>query len=100
VKWSPPGYLEPITDWFHKYVVSSVIETDRTGGSDGMVTRYDYQGDAADLQLGGQDDVTNMWPLDSSVNRSLGSQISHQLRGQGLQAGDVVCSVSITVRKC
>ncbi|MGW0580823.1 polymorphic toxin-type HINT domain-containing protein [Streptomyces sp. NPDC002920] len=47
VKWSPPGYLEPITDWFHKYVVSAVIETDRTGGSDGMVTRYDYQGDAA-----------------------------------------------------
>ncbi|WP_369169565.1 polymorphic toxin-type HINT domain-containing protein [Streptomyces sp. R28] len=47
VKWAPPGYLEPITDWFHKYVVSSVIETDRTGGSDGMVTRYDYQGDAA-----------------------------------------------------
>jgi RHS repeat-associated protein len=47
VKWSPPGYIEPITDWFHKYVVSSVIETDRTGGSDGMVTRYSYQGDAA-----------------------------------------------------
>ncbi|MFJ4691674.1 polymorphic toxin-type HINT domain-containing protein [Streptomyces sp. NPDC088766] len=47
VKWAPPGYLEPITDWFHKYVVSAVIETDRTGGSDGMVTRYEYQGDAA-----------------------------------------------------
>ncbi|MFG3234349.1 polymorphic toxin-type HINT domain-containing protein [Streptomyces antibioticus] len=47
VKWAPPGYVEPITDWFHKYVVSAVIETDRTGGSDSMVTRYDYQGDAA-----------------------------------------------------
>ncbi|WP_437014106.1 polymorphic toxin-type HINT domain-containing protein [Streptomyces sp. enrichment culture] len=47
VKWAPPGYLEPITDWFHKYVVSAVIEKDRTGGSDSMVTRYDYQGDAA-----------------------------------------------------
>ncbi|MFF4830441.1 polymorphic toxin-type HINT domain-containing protein [Streptomyces sp. NPDC001315] len=47
VKWAPPGYTDPITDWFHKYVVSAVIETDRTGGSDGMVTRYDYQGDAA-----------------------------------------------------
>jgi hypothetical protein len=53
-----------------------------------------------DLQLGGQDNVANMWPLDSSVNRSLGSQISHQLKGQGLQAGDIVCSVSITVRRC
>lgn len=47
VKWAPPGYLDPITDWFHKYVVSAVVETDRTGGSDAMVTRYDYQGDAA-----------------------------------------------------
>ncbi|MEU6809767.1 RHS repeat-associated core domain-containing protein [Streptomyces sp. NPDC046831] len=47
VKWAPPGYIDPITDWFHKYVVSAVIETDRTGGSDSMVTRYDYQGDAA-----------------------------------------------------
>ncbi|WP_079078718.1 RHS repeat-associated core domain-containing protein [Streptomyces sp. DSM 15324] len=47
VKWSPPGYTDPITDWFHKYVVSAVIETDRTGGSDQLVTRYSYQGDAA-----------------------------------------------------
>ncbi|MCQ9136304.1 polymorphic toxin-type HINT domain-containing protein, partial [Streptomyces hilarionis] len=47
VKWAPPGYVDPITDWFHKYVVSAVIETDRTGGNDSMVTRYDYQGDAA-----------------------------------------------------
>ncbi|MFE0553660.1 RHS repeat-associated core domain-containing protein [Streptomyces pilosus] len=47
VKWAPPGFVDPITDWFHKYVVAAVIETDRTGGSDGMVTRYDYQGDAA-----------------------------------------------------
>ncbi|MFJ8870126.1 RHS repeat-associated core domain-containing protein [Streptomyces sp. NPDC102473] len=47
VKWAPPGYLEPITDWFHKYVVAEIIETDRTGGSQSIVTRYDYQGDAA-----------------------------------------------------
>ncbi|WP_307666588.1 RHS repeat-associated core domain-containing protein [Streptomyces sp. V2I9] len=47
VKWAPPGYLEPITDWFHKYVVAEVIETDRTGGSDKLVTRYDYTGNAA-----------------------------------------------------
>ncbi|WP_331452520.1 polymorphic toxin-type HINT domain-containing protein [Streptomyces sp. SS162] len=42
VKWSPPGTIEPITDWFHKYVVAEIIETDRTGGSDSLVTRYDY----------------------------------------------------------
>ena len=47
VVWAPPGSVDPITDWFHKYVVSAIIETDRTGGNDSMVTRYSYQGDAA-----------------------------------------------------
>ncbi|MFD5545478.1 polymorphic toxin-type HINT domain-containing protein [Streptomyces goshikiensis] len=47
VVWSPPGYLDPITDWFHKYVVAEVIETDRTGGAEPQITRYDYQGPAA-----------------------------------------------------
>lgn len=46
VKWAPPGSIEPKTDWFHKYVVQEVIETDRTGGGDDLVTHYDYQGDA------------------------------------------------------
>ncbi|GAA3619742.1 polymorphic toxin-type HINT domain-containing protein [Streptomyces chitinivorans] len=47
VKWAPPGHTEPITDWFHKYVVAEIVETDRTGGGDDLVTRYDYQGPAA-----------------------------------------------------
>ncbi|MFC9606944.1 polymorphic toxin-type HINT domain-containing protein [Streptomyces niveus] len=47
VKWAPPGTIEPITDWFHKYVVAEIVETDRTGGGDSLTTRYDYQGDAA-----------------------------------------------------
>ncbi|WP_405788862.1 sugar-binding protein [Streptomyces sp. NBC_00029] len=47
VVWSPPGFLEPITDWFHKYVVAQVIETDRTGGAPEQVTDYEYQGPAA-----------------------------------------------------
>ncbi|WP_406000906.1 polymorphic toxin-type HINT domain-containing protein [Streptomyces sp. NBC_00829] len=47
VKWAPPGHIEPITDWFHKYVVAEIIETDRTGGGESLVTRYDYQGNAA-----------------------------------------------------
>ncbi|MFE7839230.1 RHS repeat-associated core domain-containing protein [Streptomyces sp. NPDC057474] len=49
VMWAPSGQLEPITDWFHKYVVDTVSQRDRTGGdvNDVMVTRYDYQGDAA-----------------------------------------------------
>ncbi|MDT0530454.1 polymorphic toxin-type HINT domain-containing protein [Micromonospora sp. DSM 115977] len=47
VKWNPLGSGDPITDWFHKYVVEEVVETDRTGGAPDMVTRYQYQGGAA-----------------------------------------------------
>ncbi|MFE4516878.1 polymorphic toxin-type HINT domain-containing protein [Kitasatospora sp. NPDC056783] len=35
------------TEWFNKYVVNTVIATDRTGGAPDMVTRYTYLGDAA-----------------------------------------------------
>ncbi|OII65493.1 sugar-binding protein [Streptomyces sp. CC53] len=52
-----------------------------------------------ELQLGGADDVTNMTPLDSSVNRSIGSQIARQLKKQGLKPGDVVCQINIS-RRC
>lgn len=46
-----------------------------------------------DLQLGGADSVSNMLPLNSSVNRSLGSQIHHQIKN--LPAGTVVDKVNI-----
>ncbi|WP_309505050.1 polymorphic toxin-type HINT domain-containing protein [Streptomyces sp. KM273126] len=46
VKWNPPGEEDPITDWFHKYVVSQVIETDLVGGSPDQVTSYTYLGNA------------------------------------------------------
>ena len=46
VKWSPPGATDPITDWFHKYVVRKVTDSDLTGGSPDTVTSYDYIGDA------------------------------------------------------
>ncbi|MEV6601717.1 polymorphic toxin-type HINT domain-containing protein [Actinoplanes sp. NPDC051346] len=47
VKWAPLGSGDPITDWFHKYVVAAVIETDRTGGAPDMVTKYQYLDGAA-----------------------------------------------------
>ncbi|TDE21966.1 RHS repeat-associated core domain-containing protein [Actinomadura sp. 6K520] len=47
VIWQPPGREEPITDWFHKYVVTSVIQTDRTGLAPDMATKYEYMGGAA-----------------------------------------------------
>ncbi|MEV1064204.1 polymorphic toxin-type HINT domain-containing protein [Streptomyces sp. NPDC050263] len=45
VKWNPPGVEEPITDWFHKYVVSSVTQTDLVGDTPDMTTSYEYIGD-------------------------------------------------------
>ncbi|MEU5992345.1 RHS repeat-associated core domain-containing protein [Spirillospora sp. NPDC047418] len=47
VIWTPPGREDPITDWFHKYVVTSVIQTDRTGLAPDMATKYQYLGGAA-----------------------------------------------------
>ncbi|MDL4819310.1 RHS repeat-associated core domain-containing protein [Actinomadura sp. OS1-43] len=47
VIWQPAGKDDPITDWFHKYVVTSVMQSDRTGGSPEMVTKYEYLGGAA-----------------------------------------------------
>lgn len=49
-----------------------------------------------DLQLGGADDVTNVWALDTSVNRSLGPQINQQIKKWGLSEGDPVDGVTIT----
>lgn len=46
-----------------------------------------------DLQLGGADDISNMSPLDLSVNRSLGAQIAWQLRG--VPVGTCVIGVEI-----
>jgi RHS repeat-associated protein len=42
VRWTPEFFGEPIEDWFHKYVVASVVETDTTGGSPAVETYYDY----------------------------------------------------------
>ncbi|WP_182875007.1 RHS repeat-associated core domain-containing protein [Microbispora sp. H10670] len=44
VKWTPPGYTAPVTDYFHKYVVAAVSETDHTGGAPRVQTLYDYIG--------------------------------------------------------
>ncbi|MGE8179862.1 DUF637 domain-containing protein, partial [Pseudomonas fluorescens] len=46
-----------------------------------------------DLQLGGTDTISNMSPLDMSVNRSLGAQIYQQTKG--LQLGTKINNVKI-----
>lgn len=39
--------IAPDLEWFNKYVVTAVSATDRTGGADDQLTRYDYRGGAA-----------------------------------------------------
>ncbi|MFE5969106.1 RHS repeat-associated core domain-containing protein [Streptomyces sp. NPDC056463] len=45
VKWSQSG-AAPVTDWFHKYVATSVFQDDPYGHGDTGETYYDYQGGA------------------------------------------------------
>ncbi|MFF4198307.1 polymorphic toxin-type HINT domain-containing protein [Nonomuraea sp. NPDC001831] len=47
VFWEPGGTANPVRDWFHKYVVTKVIASDRTGLAPDMVTSYAYEGGAA-----------------------------------------------------
>ncbi|WP_242909192.1 polymorphic toxin-type HINT domain-containing protein [Actinomadura terrae] len=45
--WHQPGKIEPIPDWFNKFVTTSVVQKDRTGHAPDMATQYEYIGDAA-----------------------------------------------------
>ncbi|MEU7825493.1 polymorphic toxin-type HINT domain-containing protein [Catellatospora sp. NPDC049133] len=49
VVWNPLGGDDEdrVTDWFHKYVVDSVVEDDLVGGNDDMVAKYEYVGTPA-----------------------------------------------------
>jgi RHS repeat-associated protein len=52
VRWTPEGYTNPITDYFHKYVVKTIFEIDHTGGAEPngsprIIHTYDYLGDPA-----------------------------------------------------
>ncbi|WP_158812277.1 RHS repeat domain-containing protein [Streptomyces fulvoviolaceus] len=44
--WTPSGYISPMLDWFNKYAVQVVLETDTTGGSATKETDYAYSGAA------------------------------------------------------
>jgi len=45
--WSPQGASAPLLTYFHKYPISSITETDLTGGGPAVVTSYSYLGGAA-----------------------------------------------------
>lgn len=44
--WTPDGAVDPVKDWFHKYLISRVEENDTTGGSgsETKATSYTYSG--------------------------------------------------------
>jgi RHS repeat-associated protein len=42
VKWTPPTFSEPEEDWFHKYVVESIIEQETTTESAAVYSYYQY----------------------------------------------------------
>ena len=45
--WTRLGQTDPAIDWFHKYVVASVTETDLVGGNTTEETSYEYVGGGA-----------------------------------------------------
>ncbi|WP_145793482.1 polymorphic toxin-type HINT domain-containing protein [Kitasatospora atroaurantiaca] len=47
VSWTPPFYTDPVTDWFEKYAVTQVLESDQTGGALKKDSTYAYTGGAA-----------------------------------------------------
>ncbi|MFB9363214.1 polymorphic toxin-type HINT domain-containing protein [Amorphoplanes nipponensis] len=55
VYWIPDGYYDPTLDWFRKYVVTEVTESDRTADQPPVTTRYSYSTD------GGGTDVLWGW---------------------------------------
>ena len=47
VYWTPKDYTAPVRDWFEKYSVKQVLESDQTGGARAKSTNYTYTGGAA-----------------------------------------------------
>jgi len=44
--WTPPGATNPVLDWFNKYVVTGVTQSNTAGGTTPVVTTYGYTGAA------------------------------------------------------
>ncbi|MFE7455797.1 polymorphic toxin-type HINT domain-containing protein [Streptomyces sp. NPDC057554] len=66
--WTPKGALEPITDYFHKYLVTQVREEDNVTDAVAKVTSYEYLGGAA-------------WAYDDSENTEAKRRTWSQYRG-------------------
>lgn len=40
--WTPPGNTSPVLDWFNKYVVTAVTQSNTAGGTTPVITSYCY----------------------------------------------------------
>ncbi|MEU2792288.1 RHS repeat-associated core domain-containing protein [Streptomyces sp. NPDC007100] len=40
--WTPTAAVDPVKDWFHKYVVTKVTENDKVAGAEPKTTAYEY----------------------------------------------------------
>ncbi|GIF24664.1 RHS repeat-associated protein [Actinoplanes tereljensis] len=47
VYWTPDGYFDPTRDWFRKYVVREVTQSDRTADQPPILTRYAYSNEGS-----------------------------------------------------
>ncbi|MGW1062141.1 RHS repeat-associated core domain-containing protein [Micromonospora rubida] len=61
VRWTPPAYTDPITDYFHKYVVREVQQIDPVGGARPLRTSYEY-GNPGNQPLWHYDEDTGLAP--------------------------------------
>ncbi|MET0419831.1 MAG: RHS repeat-associated core domain-containing protein, partial [Actinoplanes sp.] len=57
VYWTPDGYFDPTRDWFRKYVVREITQSDRTADQPPITTRYTYSNEGSNATvLWGWDD--------------------------------------------
>jgi RHS repeat-associated protein len=77
-RWTPEGFDDPLTDWFHKYVVTDVREVDMVGGQPEIHHHYDYLGTPAwhytddDGIIQPKDKTWSVWRGYSSVGVTTG----------------------------
>lgn len=70
VWWTPPNSAGPVKEYFHKYVVTNMLEQDRTGGQPTKTTTYEYLGGAA-------------WAYDTGETTKDSQRTWNQSRGYG-----------------
>lgn len=69
----PRGQDETVEDWFHKYVVTEVTQTDPTAFAPAVMTFYDYSTAGSDVDV--------LWAWDDSAHTRKSERTYRQWRG-------------------